>query len=60
MDEKDIVVVTDEQVRGLLAGREPQVVDAVLGAYRSHGRSARRPGLRLGWQGGGATRCGGD
>jgi hypothetical protein len=36
MDEHDIVVVTGEQVRGLLAGREPQVVDAVLGSCSRH------------------------
>jgi len=35
---RDLVVVTGEQVRGLLAGREQEVVDAVLGAYRAHAR----------------------
>ncbi len=38
MAERDLVVVTGEQVRGLLAGREQEVVDAVLGAYRAHAR----------------------
>jgi 2,3-diaminopropionate biosynthesis protein SbnB len=36
MAEGDILIVTGEQVRSLLAGREQEVVNAVLGAYRAH------------------------
>jgi N-[(2S)-2-amino-2-carboxyethyl]-L-glutamate dehydrogenase len=38
MGNRDLTVVTGEQVRALLVGREPEVVAAVLGAYRAHAK----------------------